>query len=68
MTDQTQIGGFSAFFVISVVKNPFTFGIPASREPTVAPHTRRAAGYSPFFSGWAEKNDEHPTALKGMLF
>ena len=29
MTDQTQIGGFSAFFVISVVKNPFTFGMPA---------------------------------------
>ncbi|MFZ1551359.1 MAG: hypothetical protein WAV53_08155, partial [Anaerolineae bacterium] len=26
--DQTQIGNFSAFFVISVVKNQGTFGIP----------------------------------------
>ncbi|MFZ1265549.1 MAG: hypothetical protein WAW03_10700, partial [Anaerolineae bacterium] len=30
--DQTQIGNFSAFFVISVVKNQATFGTAANRQ------------------------------------
>ncbi|MFZ1241236.1 MAG: hypothetical protein WAV74_09685, partial [Anaerolineae bacterium] len=62
--DQTQIGNFSAFFVISVVKNQGTFGIPGPKpNPKTLRVDRPTLGGGNDTQQGARLADAHPASV-----